>query len=662
MKQNKMLLYSIMGLDADHVEEICQDIRSQVESGVSTCPLFEMTLVPEGDPVADKIGPMCEKYDLFRDRLHEMGIQNGVLVQATIGHGWILSKLSPYTKYKNLTDGQEPEVCCPYDDDFCAYVKNVMKTLASHHPDTIMVDDDFRLIYREGKGCACHLHMAEFNRRAGRNMTREELVACMLEDTAESRRLSEIFVETQKDALLKAARAMREGIDSVDPSIPASFCSCGNNMEFASEIAHVLAGEGNPVVVRINNGNYLCSTGRGFSKVFQRAAQQICKLEGKVDTLLAETDTCPQNRYSTSARALHAHFTGTILEGAKGAKHWITRLAAYEPGSGRQYRNVLAKNCGFYNALMDLVSDLDWLGCRVTLTDTPDYDYSRVDVPGMGIENFDMWSINVLERMGLPVYFSKKIGGASFLEGSADSVYTDEALKELLSGTVVLASDTAKRLIGRGFGRYLGVDVNDWEGEPARCEFMKDGGKSGVPGKPKVLLPAKEGVEVVSTLYRSQDDAHFTPVSPGVTVYDNELGGRIIVFCGTPDVPFGLGAPFGLLNETRKKQMVSLLKEAGHLPVYYPEDNEVYLKAAKMPDGGLFVALFDLGLDPLEEIALTVNAACLGLAADAAAVTRVEKLMPDGSRKVCAFERRGDTLFIKEAAGTLDPAILFLYA
>lgn len=654
MVKNNMLLYSIMGLDIEHVEEICEDIRYQVESGVSTCPLFCMTLVPEGDPVVDKVGPMCEKYDVFRDRLHEMGIPNGILVQASIGHGWVLSKLSPYTKYKNLTDGKEDSVCCPYDDDFCDHFKNVMKTLAQHKPDTIMVDDDFRLIYRAGKGCACDLHMARFNELAGTDMTREELTACMEQDTEESRRVSAVFVETQKEALLKAARAMREGIDSVDPTLPATFCSCGNNMEFASEIAGILAGEGNPVVIRINNGNYLCGTGRGFSKVYQRAAQQICKLENKADILLAETDTCPQNRYSTSARALHAHFTGTILEGAKGAKHWITRLSSYEPVSGKQYRKTLASHTGFYNALMELVPGLSWKGCRITVSDTPDYDYSQVNAPGFGIEVFDTWSINMLERMGLPMYFSKEIGGVTFMEGAADRQYTDEALKKLLSGTVVLAADTAKRLGDRGFGDLIGVDVCDWEGEMPRCEILTDGGQTGTPGNVKHLIPrnVQDGdLEISSMLYRSQDDANFTPVTPGVTVFKNSLGGTVITFCGTPDVPFTLGPTFGLLNETRKKQIVSLLKASGNLPVYYPDDNEVYMRAADMPDGGLFAEVCVLGLDPLEEITLVTEKEA----------SRVEKLMPDGSRKVCAFEKDGEKIVIKEEAGTLDPVILFIY-
>ena len=54
-----MYLYSIMPLDAEHVEETCRDIREQYRSGVATCALMMMTLVPEDDPPIDKAGIYC---------------------------------------------------------------------------------------------------------------------------------------------------------------------------------------------------------------------------------------------------------------------------------------------------------------------------------------------------------------------------------------------------------------------------------------------------------------------------------------------------------------------------------------------------------------------------------------------------------------------------
>ena len=88
--KKELHLYTIMPLDVEHLEEICEDIREQYETGVTTCALFSMTLVPEGNPVVDKVGPLCQKYDLFKKHLSEMGIPNGILIQASIGHGWVL--------------------------------------------------------------------------------------------------------------------------------------------------------------------------------------------------------------------------------------------------------------------------------------------------------------------------------------------------------------------------------------------------------------------------------------------------------------------------------------------------------------------------------------------------------------------------------------------
>ena len=46
--------YSIIPLFEDHVEEVCQDIKRQVDKEMVSLPLFMMTLVPEGTPLLIK--------------------------------------------------------------------------------------------------------------------------------------------------------------------------------------------------------------------------------------------------------------------------------------------------------------------------------------------------------------------------------------------------------------------------------------------------------------------------------------------------------------------------------------------------------------------------------------------------------------------------------
>ena len=43
-----------------------------------------------------------------------------------------------------------------------------IKALAAAEPDGIMLDDDFRLMFRPGGGCACPLHLSRFERLYGK--------------------------------------------------------------------------------------------------------------------------------------------------------------------------------------------------------------------------------------------------------------------------------------------------------------------------------------------------------------------------------------------------------------------------------------------------------------------------------------------------------------
>ena len=649
-----MKLYSIMPLFTDHVKEICDDIERQYKDGIATEALFMMNLTPEGNPAVNKAKLLCDKYQLFKDELDKRGLSAGILVQATIGHGYSVGVRPPFQSIVAV-DGTPSFTICPYDEDFREHIKAAFAEIASRHPSSIMVDDDFRLFARSDHACACPLHLKEISRRYGKDITREELYE-MLEGTGEeSQKLMRIYYESNIDSLIGCAKAMREGIDSVDPTIQGTFCSCGDTCEGTAEIAKILAGEGNPVIVRVNNGNYTPAGARNIAVKVAKCATQIAGMKSGVDIFLAETDTCPQNRYSTGAHSLHSHFVASILEGASGCKHWITRLASYEPKSGEAYRKILAKYSGFYNELSNIVPSLDWLGCRIPLT-------KELWEPKAPLSTFTMsskingWGNCVLERMGLPMYYSEKDGGAVFLDGRRDEFFSDEEIKDMLSGTVFLAVESAKSLIKRGFGEYLGVDIEEIpsDNKQASLEIILDNGN---PASKQVglhkLIPKNDNVIPRSTVVATPNGTASLPripLFPGVTEYKNSLGGRAIVFSGTPEAKFHYTTAFSFLNESRKLQLINLLSKTGNLPVYYPDDSEVYLKAASMPSGELFVAFFNISLDPIDEITLVADRE----------VKSIEALMPDGSYKSVDFRADGNKLTIDTPASILTPVILIM--
>ncbi len=651
MVSDKLHLYSIVSLNTDHLEEICQDIRFQYENGITTCPLFCMTLSPEGDPVTDKAAILAEKYRLFRSRLTELGVPSGILVQASIGHGYMPGKPAPFQRYTGFQNGIQTYTVCPLDEDFRAYIRRAMSDIAREKPVCIMVDDDFRLMnHRPGNGCACPLHMERYSRISGETITRQELWDSIAADTAEGRRRAAHMAEAQRQSLIETAKIMREGIDAVDPTLPGIFCACctTESTEFAEEIAAILAGKGNPIVIRVNNGNYTPAGARLATNAFHRAAAQIAKMKDKADVLLAETDTCPQNRYSTSAMSMHTHFTGTILEGAAGAKHWITRLAAFEPESGKAYRRVLGKYRGFYEELAQLVPTLRWRGCRIPVSETSSYRFGVQS----GYCGDNAWSGCVLERLGLPMYFSPENGGVLCLEGNADTLLSDEEIKEALASSVMLSSDSAANLIRRGFGAYLGVNVREWCGKTPSTECLHiNGNKESKQMQMRELVITDPAAEADSTVSHTVDQKNYETLFPGSTIYKNCLGGHAFVFAGTPRAKFTIGEAFSFLNYSRKQQLIRMLRLAGELPAWYPEDEEMYFRAADMPDGGLFCALFNIGLDPIEELSVCAERD----------VTKIVRLMPDGSRKEVAFRRDGDRYVTDISCCTLEPVILFLY-
>ena len=641
---------SIMPLNEKHIDELCEDIIEQQRRGISTHAMMMMTFNPEGTPAVNKAEKQCRVYDLFRERLDRAGARHGVLVQATLGHIVVPGEPYPFQPSVSLLTG-EPRVvtCCPLDPDFQAYIRRQMHILAEHKPSVVMIDDDVGLLYKPTKGCACKYHMAEFNRRAGTQMTREELCRHTQGDSEEDRYYTDLYVRVQRDGLVSAVKAMRAGLDEVDPTIQgivsgiytSTFC------EFSGDTAQAFAGKGNPRIVRLNGGPYAKPGLKGFTANLFRAAILRENIRDRVDVFLAETDTCPQNRYSTSAALLHAHYTASILEGAAGAKHWITRLGdCYEPASGRAYRDKLAKYAGFYEALAGYARELRPFGCRIPLTHAQDYGF----VPARLGQNLSPWATCVLERLGLPMYFANEGEGAVFLDDFSADGFDDEQIRRFLAGTLVLSAGAAQRLAERGFPDAIGVRVSDWTGSVISGEEVL-GNRLQAQYGVKRLTVCREGVESLSTvIHRNSMTGGTEELFPGVTRFDNPLGGETIVFSGTPDMPFRYFTAFSLLNETRKKQLVSILSWRGNLPVYYPEDGEVYLRAGRLENGEIMAAVFNLGFDALEDIPLVCREP----------VKRVEKLNCDGTRSACAFRESNGVLRIQETAATLTPAILFL--
>lgn len=639
--------FSVTPMAADHFEQRVADIVDMYKRGVIDMPLFCMTLVPEGNPVWDKAGKMCEIYARYRDALDAEGVPSGILVQASLGHGYAITP-NPFERYVNLTDGTSVNVCCPEDGEFIKHFSSVMRRLASERPKAIMLDDDFRLMMRPGKGCACKRHMEIFNSLAGTDMTREELYSHLISHD-KSDRLSRIYQRTQRESLMKAAEAFRAAIDEVDPTIQGINCTSGHVCESVQYTNKIFAGKGNPTMVRVPNGIYAPITVRGFSDIMRQAAICSSKLKKNgIDIILSETDTIPFNRYAKSARYLHSHYAVSMLDGLKGAKHWLTRTSAFEPLSGKAYRDILAKHKGMYEALAELSEGISWVGCGSAFVEQEDVDFSGAGYGSRSHDNY--WISDNIERMGLPFYFSENGERAIFLEGDIVGDMSDEHIRELFSGSVFCDGQSAMELCKRGYGDLLGVNVSEWDlGTISGEIFDMQGSPTCTKQKGALkLTPTNSSTEALSYNYLRCDDGPKL-LAPAVTKLTREGGRLSVVFSGSPHAPFSYGEGFAFLNETRKAQLVSLLGEAGALPVYAVGDDEICMRAGKLVGGELLVAIFLLGYDPVDALTLHLDKK----------PEEVEAMLPDGSWTMVGYTESADKVYTLDiGADPMYPVII----
>lgn len=619
MRPNLKTLH-VMPLLGGHEHELAADAETLLGTGVCTDIACMMTLVPEGDPPEDKARLLGERFAAFRRAFKGDASHLGILAQATIGHGWTPDEPAKYQRIIR-PDGTPAYQMCPLDPAFQDYIRNAFLHLAALKPAFIMVDDDFRLLLGRN-GCYCPLHLAEIGRRLGRTYTREELLDSLRKDSGTAREYDALLL----DSLMQLAGVIRDAIDEVDPSIPGSFCACYGDIRHAGPLARRLAGAGNPPLVRINNARYLSPELRSFPSRMYQGAVQVAGLDPDI-TILAETDTCPQNRYSTGAHLLHAHYTGSILEGCHGAKHWITRTRAYQPASGSAYRAVLTQYHGFYETLFQAVQDSTPTGyAAAVLPSAPVFNPAPDRVAACG--SAKTWGA-LLGVLGLPCNYVRMPDLPALLTGEDVDLLSDDDLRRLLKNGVLLEGAAAEKLCQRGYSADLGVTAEPWTGPTVSGERWGETGL-GPAVRYSRLTPTGPQTRIHSVLLHrtSGVSESFTDVGPAVTLFDNASVARSAVFAASLGAQRELSS-FGFYDEDRKRELVDLLGWLCGQPIafYYPGDAEVYLKLRRFADGRHLLAFLNLGHDPLTVIPL----------ASPYAISRAEMIAPGGQWQEVAY-------------------------
>lgn len=593
------------------------------------------TLVPEGNPPTDKAAELAADIRKKMDAVKKVcPLRHGIMFQATMGHGWTPSERTPWQKVVKQ-DGSSMYKFCPLGKEFLAHMEEQAKKLADIGADYFMVDDDTRLITWVN-GCYCPLHLEEFGRRTGRKWTRTELVEAIAKDDK---------IHEAWDTLLSDSIApLMERIRSAFPrDIPGMFCCCQLDTHHAARMAKILAAPGQRPIVRINNGTYLSDSLRdSINRCASETARQIADIGYDV-TILDESDTCPHNRYSTSATRVLNHFALAAMEGVRGAKIWITN--PLEHRSRKAYRDMFREYRGYIETLAQLNIRRDGL-----VVPLPKKRPLRCVQP---VYPHD-WGVAYLGRAGFPYRtgIARKGDVVAMLAGDVQ-YFNDDELKQFLAGPLVLDGAAAVEFVRRGFAKEIGVNAKPWSGKTITAEDYGKVYRGGTVNSAADLRDRNPKSKELSKFYHKVSGSKDAPeyLAPGTIMFDNELGGKVLVLA--PYMPRYVGLQqYVYYTEARKEQLAELFKmvNGGKMPgrMYYCGDAPMMCQSGVAADGTDILFLDNVDLDTVDGVELGVSGG---------KVKSFERLAGDGTWHSVSFKQVKDIVTLYTAVETLRPAV-----
>ena len=188
--------------------------------------LYCLTLHPQGRPAMKTVDAAVASYRKWAKLLEGSAVKPAILLQAIVGH-WTSDLAEKDTEPWQRAINVKGAVTryCPLDPQYQAYIRETARKLAECRPALILSDDDVRAFSPLAE-CTCPLHVAEYNRRTGGNLTPEGLRALIAKADRKSA-AHMAFAELQRDTVKGICQLLREGIDSVDPTIPSGVCEPG---------------------------------------------------------------------------------------------------------------------------------------------------------------------------------------------------------------------------------------------------------------------------------------------------------------------------------------------------------------------------------------------------------------------------------------------------
>ena len=585
------------------------------------------------------------------EQLRSAGLQVSINMWSTLGHGDIGRDERGRFSWQFMVgdDGTESHaIPCPIDPEWKRHVSQLYGLFAELEPAIIYIDDDFRLHNHlpVAWGCFCPLHLAEFARRTGRNLSRQELVQRVLTAEPQPTRERVEWLRLSGDTMLDAARIISDSVKQTSPGTRMGLMCSDPNVHAAEgrpwlAMLQAFSVSGHQPVLRPHYASY-------NDGVYRNAAREICMMR-KLQPLLGgkmlftpELENAPGTRFAKSVQLTRMQTALSFLlappDITLDIHSFDDTTFNYDPAVDVMLRNSFDS----FNGVADWALECQKERGLQVLWDDRFPLHRKVEVSRMtSLPAPPCWE-GAMDLFGFATTFypgEVKLASRSYLEERSD-----DEIRSILKGKVLLDGDSAAHLVKRGFGREIGL-ANCEPVAGANYEEMTNKAFAGkywnqdettVEAHKYRLDPAEQAI-VVTRMFGP--DRSFNV--PGMTLFANASGGRI----GIVPQSGGHGDLYmvefrGWKRQVALKKMLEWINQ-GPLPLFVEDAPNVF-PIRRDGEKAVLLGIGNLSVDPLLRVRFEIANPFEG-------EPRIEYLAADGrpAHLAAQMSLRGRSLYVQ---------------
>jgi hypothetical protein len=579
------------------------DLLKKYRDGVDEISLFESETTSAS---LERIAQVAEMAGRRLQSLREAGFRPGINVLWTLGHGDIAG--GPAFPFQAMVghDGRVSSGCpCPNDAAFRDYVKRRYQIVARVKPAFLWVDDDFRMASHGADfPCFCPHCLEKF----GREKDRAALVQSL--NAPQNGALREAWTEFCSASLESLAADIGQAIREADPNVEIGLMTIGyshstyGGYPIGRWMKALVATRGRP-----GHGYYTDAEPRTILGKAMDVGRQIRDYPAAVRTIQYELENYPYILLDKSASTLVNECTLALMMGCTGLafnalRQWEGNLEDYAP----LLKSIVAEK-PVWKQLRKAAHGLSLAGFWPA--DTPMLMARRnVGPEGWFVEGglYDLQRPNQLAEMGVPFSPDRHNACGVILAGKTAEAFSDDDLRTMLAGGVLLDAEALDVLWRRGLGELTGVKLGP-QASQGVCERLTDHPLNGRdrgdvrdtlagPGTHSLTLVAPEAGSLATLVSGDGADCGCC-----FSVFANGLNGRVAVSTYSPWSRLGMAA------KRRHLLAVADWLSNGRLPILIEETVRVAPFVRRSADGKqVAVVLMNLAFDPTGPLTVRLRA------------------------------------------------------